>query len=950
MRIFGVAVAVVILALSCHAIDSEESADRDDFYDSRERILEENYHGLIKENETFVEITPVIKVDEEKVCRLDIVKKQKDIPFKIKLDSGVGILESKRALNCEKRKNYKFEIVAVMCDGSHSENANVHISVVDINEYSPTFLQPSYVTEVDEGRLYQEILRVEATDKDCTPLFGDVCKYEILTLDQPFTIDNEGSIRNTEPLSHKISHNHILSVVAYDCAMKQSAPVMVNIRVRRICEPKISGIPERLDYTSNSMEKVFLFPKLHLELCDMKCKGEDMLISSTVSLKTKHMAFGCDRDLSKCAAKNSMQELLRKGSDFTKELITDDGVENIFHFDGTNGAVVPKSVVDVDGLSAHPFTISTMFRHHSIVNNDKLTKEHVICSADSHKMNRHHFALFVRHCRLILLLRKNYNDGDLNIFLPAEWRWKIPQVCDNEWHHYTITVESPKVELFIDGIKFEADQEDKHSNPEVIDDWPLHAAQGINTTLTIGACYQSSENRLKHGFRGDISSIKLISRQALSEEDIRCGMNCAERLLSPDEKLMEPEQQVQMNSEMNEVVIEGSNRQNVEKLLQKIQYINDKENPTLGRRNIQVSTTVSCPMKKAVRLPSIDSFIMIVDGEKHQNVTDHETPTITTDYQEINPQLTEEQRPQIVISGNQNNLVSYPDIKSGVKFLDSLNIVVYTNDQILENLQKLDSCSVNVFPNLNADHEEITMSKQNHDHDLSPILDIKTTINKDGVEMIGYDTVTNYLRILRSLIYINRKPAYYLNRVFKLSCSQLGDRFRSAEFTLTLTVLHPKQPTLAPLPVVTEKPAVAAREHDSSNMFAHVLLHPQEANEPHAKTSHMQRVSSVQHSTMLIIVICVSFVLLICGVGIARLRNQTQVTKSKKGHQSCAKNPSEQQLDWDDSALTITINPMQNDNLTDDSSDSENSDSDDEEVLNGRYKNVSQLEWDNTTM
>lgn len=159
---------------------------------------------------------------------------------------------------------------------------------------------------------------------------------------------------------------------------------MVNIRVRRICEPKISGIPERLDYTSNSMEKVFLFPKLHLELCDMKCKGEDMLISSTVSLKTKHMAFGCDRDLSKCAAKNSMQELLNKGSDWTKELITDDGVENIFHFDGTNGAIVPKSVVDVDGLSAHSFTISTMFRHHSIVNNDKLTKEHIICSADSH--------------------------------------------------------------------------------------------------------------------------------------------------------------------------------------------------------------------------------------------------------------------------------------------------------------------------------------------------------------------------------------------------------------------------------------------------------------------------------------------------------------------------------------------------------------------------------------
>jgi hypothetical protein len=156
--------------------------------------------------------------------------------------------------------------------------------------------------------------------------------------------------------------------------------------------------------------------------------------------------------------------------------------------------------------------------------------------------------------------------------------------------------------------------------------------------------------------------------------------------------------------------------------------------------------------------------------------------------------------------------------------------------------------------------------------------------------MIGYDTVTNYLRILRSLIYINRKPAYYLNRVFKLSCSQLGDRFRSAEFTLTLTVLHPKQPTILPLPVTSEKPAIASHDHDSSNMFAHVLLHSQDVNEPRAKTSHLQHANGVTHSTMLIIVICVSFVLLICGVGIARLRNQSShTTRSKKSGQQCVK-------------------------------------------------------------
>jgi hypothetical protein len=86
-----------------------------------------------------------------------------------------------------------------------------------VNEYAPTFSEPSYVRQVDEGRIYSEIVRVEATDRDCTPKFGDVCKYEILTSDQPFVIDMEGIIRNTEPLDYERSHNHILSVVAYDC-------------------------------------------------------------------------------------------------------------------------------------------------------------------------------------------------------------------------------------------------------------------------------------------------------------------------------------------------------------------------------------------------------------------------------------------------------------------------------------------------------------------------------------------------------------------------------------------------------------------------------------------------------------------------------------------------------------------------------------------------------------
>lgn len=102
------------------------------------------------------------------------------------------------------------------------------------------------------------------------------------------------------------------------------------------------------------------------------------------------------------------------------------------------------------------------------------------------EMNRHHYALFVRNCRLILLLRRDFSEGDLNIFRPAEWRWKMPQVCDDQWHHYAVSVRFPDVQLYVDGQLFRSEKK----NPEVIDDWPLHPTKGINTTLTVGACWQ----------------------------------------------------------------------------------------------------------------------------------------------------------------------------------------------------------------------------------------------------------------------------------------------------------------------------------------------------------------------------------------------------------------------------------------------------------------------------
>lgn len=81
--------------------------------------LENGYHGLVKENETVVEVTPAIRAVGEPVCGFRIVNKHHgEAPFDIvSKEDGYAELRARRVLNCEKRRNYKFDIAAVGCDG-----------------------------------------------------------------------------------------------------------------------------------------------------------------------------------------------------------------------------------------------------------------------------------------------------------------------------------------------------------------------------------------------------------------------------------------------------------------------------------------------------------------------------------------------------------------------------------------------------------------------------------------------------------------------------------------------------------------------------------------------------------------------------------------------------------------------------------------------------------------
>ena len=111
--------------------------------------------------------------------------------------------------------------------------------------------------------------------------------------------------------------------------------------------------------------------------------------------------------------------------------------------------------------------------------------------------------------------------------------------------------------------------------------------------------------------------------------------------------------------------------------------------------------------------------------------------------------------------------------------------------KLLPNISKLDTCTIQVYPSLNPGHEyfRLPVSYMNY-------LNVNYKQTQDGLIIYGIDTVHAYEQILHEIIYFNRKPAYYLNRAFKLSCSELNGRFLSNDYIQTLTVIHPKVSTI----------------------------------------------------------------------------------------------------------------------------------------------------------
>ncbi len=334
--------------------------------------------------------------------------------------------------------------------------AYVLVQVEDENEFSPSWKTDSVHASAMEGEEPSPtvpLASVAAEDGDGSRDMGDVCSYSIETEQTLFRVTEKGELFATAPLNYSSSHSHVLSVSASDCAGRRSeAPLIVVVEVRRRCRRGWRGVGSVVSYVPGT-GPMPLYPRAELETCagdrasdlteeERGCEVEG--VRAAVDLETSHIGKGCDRDTYSlwsqrrlCGASEEGVDMLpadkdksNKDANDNKHVLRDEGHlsdASLTFFDGESGLQAPKEVQDLgDNFPGERFTLATWMRHKGSddkeLDQDKHAKEHIVCRADDHMKNRHHMALFVRNCKLVLLLRQEFKEGEENVFRPAEWR------------------------------------------------------------------------------------------------------------------------------------------------------------------------------------------------------------------------------------------------------------------------------------------------------------------------------------------------------------------------------------------------------------------------------------------------------------------------------------------------------------------------------------------------
>ncbi|RVE64384.1 hypothetical protein OJAV_G00125320 [Oryzias javanicus] len=202
-----------------------------------------------------------------------------------------------------------------------------------------------------------------------------------------------------------------------------------------------------------------------------------------------------------------------------------------------------------------------------------------------------------------------------------------------------------------------------------------------------------------------------------------------------------------------------------------------------------------------------------------------------------------------------------------------------------EIIHNLDYCDILVLgEELSPEHESLQLHRSSM---LGKHLD--ATNSTSGMSIYGVDSMSTYEQVIRQVRYYNWRPEQQTERRFRLTCSELNGRYTSNEFNLEVSVLH-RSATMEHVNHMVAPP-----------QYMQVVHHPSMISDLYP--SHA---SGVPSAATVIIVMCIAALVVVVVLGIYHIHvtHQQEVKL-----EDTAK---EEDESWDDSALTITVNPMEN--------------------------------------
>ncbi|XP_063150726.1 calsyntenin-3 isoform X2 [Candoia aspera] len=865
--------------------------------------IEAEYQGIVMENDNTVLLNPpLFALDKDaplryagEICGFRI--HGAGVPFEaVILDkaTGEGLIRAKEPVDCEAHKEHTFTIQAYDCgegpDGANtkkSHKATVHVRVNDVNEFAPVFVDKLYRVAVTEGKLYDRILRVEAIDGDCSPQYSQICYYEILTPNVPFLIDNDGNIENTEKLQYSGERLYKFTVTAYDCGKKRASDdAEVEIQVKPTCKPSWQGWNKRIEYIPGT-GSLALFPSIHLETCDEPLWN----IQATVELQTNHVAKGCDRDnyseksLRKlCGAARGEVDLLPVPgpmANWTARLSVHYSQDSslIYWFNGSQATQVPmgSGTGALEGLSDH-FTLSLWMKHGVMPNKGKKEEETIICSTMRSEDGYSHYSLTVHGCRIAFLYWPLLESAR-----PVKFLWKLEQVCDDEWHHYALNLEFPTVTLYVDGVSYD---------PALIHDNGLVHPPRRESSLVIGACWAGDSLPIHHFFHGYLAGFTIRPGSLESREVIECLYACREGLDYSDFDSLGKGMKVHVNPSQSLLTLEGDDVETFNRAIQHVAYMNSLRFATPGVRPLKLTTAVKCF--------SEESCVSISDVEGYVVVLQPDAPQISL------RGSSHFARPASDFEGAEGVLL-FPDLQIScsishqveAKKDESWHGTVADTRMSDEIVHNLDGCEISLIgEELDPEREYLFLDGASLQQRGLELINTSAYLTVTGVESIAV-----YEEILHQVSYCIRRGAALYERKFRLSCTEMNGRYSSNEFTVEVNVVHNMNRGAHPNHIMSGQQFTHRGHHLPPELSGHSL-------------ANVHRNSMVPGAATIIIVVCVGFLALMVILGVLRIHSlhrrgsEREGTGESAGSQGNA-GAKENEMFWDDSALTIIVNPME---------------------------------------